>query len=149
MKEIIENLKENNVIVVKGEKYKIKTKTWYSIMEDESVSYIKCELSEGKVLVVIPSDNIIYIGEVIDNMNYQKTDDETIEYKNEIFKKVGEGHQYIKNIEFGEEELVEGKCSFTDYDGDDHVISLGYLEDKKKEADVYALKLETSDIEFI
>lgn len=149
MKEIIENIRKNNVIVIKNKKYTVKSKTWYSIVEDESASYIKCELSEDKVLVIIPSDNIIYVGEVIENMNYQKIDDETIEYKNERFIKVGDGHQYIKNIEFGDENLIEGKCTFADYDGENHVISLGYLEDKKIEADVYALKLVASDIEFI
>ena len=40
MENLINVLTENLSIIVKGETYTIKTKTWYSIEEDTTVSYI-------------------------------------------------------------------------------------------------------------
>ena len=72
MKELIDCLKENGIIIIKKQQYVVKTKTWYSIEEDKNTIYIKCELSNNKVLVIIPADNLTYIGEVIPNMKYEK-----------------------------------------------------------------------------
>ena len=59
MEKLISRLNENTQIIVKGEEYIVKTKTWYSIEEDETTSYVKCELSNNKVLVIIPDDELI------------------------------------------------------------------------------------------
>lgn len=147
MENLITSLKPNAHIVIKGEKYIVKTKTWYSIEEDETASYIKCELSGNRMLVIIPDDELIYIGQVIENMQYERISSEVIQYENEKFTKTGDGHQFIKNIEFGNENEVEGKCIFEDYESENHIISLGILPDKNNvRADVYADILEMEDI---
>lgn len=147
MKDLIASLKPNVEIVVKGKEYIVKTKTWYSIEEDETTSYIKCELSDNKMLVIIPDDELIYIGQVIDNMQYERISNEVIRYKDIEFTKTGDGHQFVKNIEFGNENEVEGKCIFEDYESENHIISLGILPDKDNvRADVYADILEIEDI---
>lgn len=65
-----------------------------------------------------------------------------------LFSKTGEGHQYITNIEFGNEDEVEGKCIFEDYEAENNIISLGILPDRENEkADVYADILSIEDIE--
>lgn len=148
MKKIIEKIVKNAKIKIKNTEYIVKTKTWYSIEEDENTSYIKCELSNNKVLVIIPDDNLISIGEVIENMNYQRISDEIIKYNDVIFSKTASGHQYITKIEFGLEDEVEGRCIFEDYETENNVISLGVLPDKLNErADVYGEFLELGDIE--
>ena len=38
-------------------------------------------------------------------------------------KKTGDGHQFIKDIEFGNENEVEGKCIFEDYEAENNIIS--------------------------
>lgn len=150
MNELIRDIKENTHIKVGNEEYIIKTKTWYSLLEDDSALYLKCELSNGKVLVIIPDDELMYIGSIIDNMEYNKISDNTIEYKNEVFNKTGDGHQYITEIEFGDENQVEGKCTFEDYESENHIISLGVLTDKNNiRADVYATIIELNDIAII
>ena len=53
MEELINKLIENSKIQIKDKDYIVKTKTWYSIEEDTTASYIKCELSDNKVLVII------------------------------------------------------------------------------------------------
>ena len=148
MENLISKLNKNTQIIVKGGEYIVKTKAWYSIEEDEITSYVKCELSNNKVLVIIPDDELIYIGRVIENMRYVKISDDTIKYNDKLFRKAGEGHQFITKIEFGNEDEVEGKCIFEDYEFENNIISLGILPDKEKvRADVYADILSIEDIE--
>jgi hypothetical protein len=147
MEELINKLKENTKIIIKTEEYTVKTKTWYSIKEDEATLYIKCELSNDKVLVVIPEDELIYIGEVIENMSYEKIVEDKIKYNNILFNKTGEGHQFIRKVEFGNKEEIEGECIFEDYESKENIISLGILPDKGNiKADVFADILSIEDI---
>lgn len=148
MENLISKLNKNTQIIVKGGEYIVKTKAWYSIEEDETTSYVKCELSNNKVLVIIPDDELIYIGRVIENMRYVKISEDTIKYNDKLFRKAGEGHQFITKIEFGNEDEVEGKCIFEDYEFENNIISLGILPDKENvRADVYADILSIEDIE--
>ncbi len=128
----------------------MKLKHGIGIEEDNSTSYIKCELSDNKVLVIIPDDKLIYIGEIISNMKYERVSEDKISYNNVVFNKTGDGHQFIKNIEFGNEDEVEGKCIFEDYEAGNNIISLGVLPDKDNvRADVFADILELEDIKVI
>ena len=52
MENLINKLNQDTQIIIK---------TWYSIKEDKTTSYIKCELNKDKVLVIIPDDKLIYI----------------------------------------------------------------------------------------
>lgn len=109
---------------------------------------IKCELSNNKVLVIIPDDEFIYIGKVIEDMKYERISENEIKYNNKIFTKTGEGNQFIKTIEFGNEEEVEGKCIYEDFEFKNNIISLGILLGKgNARADVYADILSIKDIE--
>lgn len=128
----------------------LKLKHGIGIEEDNSTSYIKCELSNNKVLVIIPDDKLIYIGEIISNMKYERVSEDKISYNNVVFNKTGDGHQFIKNIEFGSKDEVEGKCIFEDYEAENNIISLGVLPDKNNvRADVFADILELGDIELV
>ena len=150
MKNLINKLNKDTQIQINGEKSTIKTKTWYSIEEDMTALYVKCELSNNKVLVIIPDDELIYVGCVIENMNYERLSDDSISYNNRVFNKTGSGHQFIMKIEFGNEEEVEGNCIFEDYESDSNIISLGILTDKNNiKADVYAEILKLDDIKII
>lgn len=147
MERVISKLNKNIKINIKGIEYIVKTKTWYSIEEDENASYIKCELSNDKVLVIIPDDDLIYIGKIIDNMKYERIFEDTIKYNDILFTKAGAGHQFITKIEFGNENEVEGKCIFEDYESENNIISLGILPEKANtRADVYADILNIEDI---
>lgn len=150
MKELLRKLNEKVKLNVKGEEYIVETKTWYSIEEDSEATYVKCELSNNKVLVIIPDDELIYIGKVMEQMEYEQISNDTIEYENQIYKKTGEGHQYITKIEFGDKDKVEGKCIFKDYESENNVISLGVLTEKNnRRADVYSEILNVEDIKIV
>ena len=49
MKELINKLNKNTNIQIKNEIVIVKAKTWYSIEEDTTTSYVKCVLSNNKV----------------------------------------------------------------------------------------------------
>ena len=148
MKNLINKLNKNAQIIIKGEEYIVKTKTWYSIEENKTTSYVKCELSNNKVIVIIPDDELIYIGRIIENMRYERMSKDRIKYNDTLFSKTGEGHQFITKIEFGNEDEVEDKCIFEDYEAENNIISLGILPDKENvRADVYADILNMEDIE--
>lgn len=148
MQNLINQIKKDTKIIILGKEYLVKTKTWYSIEEDKDSTYIKCELSDNKVLVLIPDDDLIYIGEVIDNMQYERISENDIRFENRIFHKTGDGNQFIVNIEFGDETQVEGKCTFEDYENENNIISLGILTEKENaRADVFAEIIELNDIE--
>ena len=149
MEDLIKSLFQGTIIKIKNSIFEVKTKTFYTIEEDKNVLYVKCELSNNKMLVMIPEDNYMYVGEVIKNIKYEQRDIETIIYKNEEYKKIGEGHQIIVNIEFGKEDEVEGKCQFEDYEFGNKVISLGILTDKNERADVYAQVINIDDIKIM
>ena len=148
MRKLIDNLKENTILLIKNKEYIVKTKTWYSLEEDENASYIKCELSNNQVLVVIPDDELMYIGEVFENLDYERISNEQIKYKNIIFNKTGDGHQIITNVEFGNIQEIEGKCTFEDYEAEENIISLGILTDKEnKVADVLADIIDLDEVQ--
>jgi len=150
MDELINNLNLNTKIQIKDEIYEVKTKTWYSIEEDTKASYIKCELSNNKVLVIIPDDDLIYVGNIVEEMDYERISNETIKYEDKIFTRTGDGHQFITKIEFGSKDEVEGKCIFEDYESDNNIISLGILPEKDNlRADVFANILDLNDINII
>lgn len=146
MNELINQLTEGKKIIINNTEYIVKTKTWYSLKEDDKTRYIKCELSNNKVLVIIPDDNLIYIGQVVNDLNYERVSFDVLHYNEFVFDKTGEGHQYIVNIEFGNEEEIEGNCTFEDYESGRNIISLGLLTDKNERADVYAEIIDIEDI---
>lgn len=148
MEELLNNINEKTKIIIKGSEYTVETKTWYSIEEDSEVTYVKCELSNNRVLVIIPDDELIYIGQVVENMKYERISEDKIKYQNQTYVKTGEGHQFITKIEFGDKDKVEGKCTFEDYESGNNVISLGVLTEKNnRRADVYSDIINIEDIE--
>lgn len=146
MIKLINNIKENSRLIIKGKEYVVLTKTWYSILEDPETEYVKCELTNNRILVLIPSDNLVYIGSIINNLKYERINENKITYNNQIYNKTGEGHQYIKRIDFGNETEIEGKCEFEDYESDNYIISLGVLSDYEIRADVYAEILDLKEL---
>ncbi len=149
MYELMNKLKENTKIEIQGEPCVVKSKTWYSLEEDETASYIKCNLSNHKCLVIVPDDDLIYLVED-ENKPYEIISDDMIKYQDRIYTKVGEGHQFVTKQEFGNEEEIEGRCIFEDYQSDNYLISLGVLPDKENsKADIFGRILNLEDIKII
>lgn len=148
MEELINNIKENAKIIINGKEYIVKTKTLYGIEEDEEAYYYKCIMNTGDTLVIIPDDNLLYIGKEIEDMKYERPAIDRLIYDEKIYHKTGEGNQYIKNIKFGTD--VEGKCVFEDFESDKKIISLGILPEKNNiRADILADIIDIEDIKFI
>jgi hypothetical protein len=144
MEALINNIKENAKITINGKEYIVKTKTLYGIEEDTEAYYYKCIMNTGDTLVIIPDDNLLYIGKEIEGMKYERPEENALKYNGKTFNKTGDGNQFIKNIEFGTD--VEGKCVFEDFESQDQIISLGYLPDEDKRADILADIIDINDI---
>ena len=148
MEELINNIKENAKITINGKEYIVKTKTLYGTEEDEEAYYYKCIMNTGDTLVIIPDDNLLYIGKEIEDMKYERPAIDRLIYDEKIYHKTGEGNQYIKNIKFGTD--IEGKCVFEDFESDKKIISLGILPEKNNiRADILADIIDIEDIKFI
>lgn len=143
---LINQINENIKILIKGKEYTVLTKAWYSILEDSTVEYVKCELTNQQVLVISPGDDLMYLGRVIPNFEYERLNEKQLKYHDMLFNKTGEGHQYIKKIEFGKKENIEGECLFEDYEADNFIISLGVMLNDSSRADVLAEILDVNDI---
>ena len=144
MEELINNIKENVKININGKDYIVKTKTLYGIEEDEDAYYYKCILNTGDTLVIIPDDDLIYIGKEIENLKFRRPEESVLFYNENLFVKVGDGNQFIKNIEFGTG--IEEKCIFEDFVSQDQIISLGYLPDEERRADILADIIDIKNI---
>jgi hypothetical protein len=146
MNKLLNEIKSFRKINIENEDYFVKTMAKHSIKEDDSVLYYKFEPSNDKVIIIIPDDNFIYLGEVIADMEYDRINENQIKYKNQIFNKVGAGTQFVKEIIFGTEEEVERDCIFEDFQLNNEIISLGILTDKNVKADVYARVIDKNTI---
>lgn len=147
MEELINNIKENVKININGKDYIVKTKTLYGIEEDEDAYYYKCILNTGDTLVIIPDDDLIYIGKEIENFKFRRPEESVLFYNENLFVKVGDGNQFIKNIEFGTG--IEEKCIFEDFVSQDQIISLGYLPDEERRADILADIIDIKNIKVV
>lgn len=147
MEELINNIKENVKININGKDYIVKTKTLYGIEEDEDAYYYKCILNTGDTLVIIPDDDLIYIGKEIENLKFRRPEESVLFYNENLFVKVGDGNQFIKNIEFGTG--IEEKCIFEDFVSQDQIISLVYLPDEERRADILADIIDIKNIKVV
>ena len=147
MEELINKIKENVKININGKDYIVKTKTLYGIEEDEDAYYYKCILNTGDTLVIIPDDDLIYIGKEIENLKFRRPEESVLFYNENLFVKVGDGNQFIKNIEFGTG--IEEKCIFEDFVSQDQIISLGYLPDEERRADILADIIDIKNIKVV
>ena len=54
-------------------------------------------MNTGDTLVIIPDDNLLYIGKEIENMEYERTEKTVLKYNGKTFNITGDGNQFIKN----------------------------------------------------
>lgn len=148
---LIGEIKLNSCLKIKDKEYIVHSKTHYTTKSDANNYYVKIKLSDNKILLIIPDDNLICLGEVIENMKYEEIDENSIKFKNEIYKKVGSDYQLVKQIEFGNSTNTEGECEFIDYENinGNKTISLGVLKPSNERADVYADVIDIKDIKII
>ena len=149
-KKLIDKIKENTLLEINGKVYKVISKTFYTIKSDLEAEYVKCKLDSHDVLVIIP-DELVYLGKVIENMQYKKTDDKKILYDRKEYISTGSDYQLVKRIEFGNKDNTEGECTYWDYENEETntIISLAILTDNNKRADILANVIDINNIKII
>lgn len=140
------SIQANNKLTIDNNTYDIISKTSYSLQNDPSAHYLKINLSDSKTLVIIPDDNIAYLGEIIPNLSYQRLNDDELIFNHAKYHKTGAGYQIISKIEFGNPDEVEGECIFEDFESEDgRIISLGIFANGQR-ADIVAQFIQPDDI---
>ena len=88
-----------------------------------------------------------YINLLFENLKFRRPEESVLFYNENLFVKVGDGNQFIKNIEFGTG--IEEKCIFEDFVSQDQIISLGYLPDEERRADILADIIDIKNIKVV
>ena len=149
MFKLIENIKENSIVKVRDEEYRVLAKVFYVTQSETEKWYAKIQLENHYVLVISPYDDFMYFGYVGSAMRCDFPSPETLEFEGNIYKKDADDYQIVKKFVFGNYLTMEGDVLFSDYSYEDKIISLGLITRTGQRADVYAEVIEKSDIEVI
>lgn len=150
MKNLI-NLKQNSLIEIDGKTYEVLTKTTY-VTNSSTDEYIKYILSEHNILVVIPTDEMIYLGKIVSDFESKTTFSNTINYEGIQFEKVASDYQLVKSVDYGNPQDVEGEVIWADYASDNKLetyISCAWVPKTNSRADIVGTILEAKDIKIL
>ena len=147
MFKLIEAIKENSKIRVRGKDYNVLAKVLYVTESETQKWYAKIQLENHFVLVISPYDDYMYFGYVGDAMKCGFPSPETIEFEGNLYKKDADDYQMVKQFVFGDFLTMEGEVQFSDYSYEDKIISLGLLTRTGKRADVYAEVIALEEVE--
>ncbi len=143
------NFKHNQEIVICGKRFKVLSKTTYITMSSED-EYVKYILSGHKILVVIPTDQMMYLGEIKKPFELGKNFADTLEFEGFVFEQVASDYQVVMCVEFGNPQEVEGEVLWADYvceQKPETYISCAYVPKTDDRADIVGKIIEPSDIE--
>jgi hypothetical protein len=154
---LIDALVKNNsqTLKVKNSIKQIKGMSRFTSINAYGDEYVKISFTDHTSMVlIIPSKEIFYstqpIGKIINFHDKDIGVKETIQYKNVKFKLVNKNdYQFCLGHYVGEVgKDIEGECRFSDYLSEDnnHMLSLGWLSQSGKRADVYANKISLNKI---
>ena len=147
MFKLIEAIKENSKIRVRGKDYNVLAKVLYVTESETQKWYAKIQLENHFVLVISPYDDYMYFGYVGDAMKCGFPSPETLEFEGNLYKKDADDYQMVKQFVFGDFLTMEGEVQFSDYSYEDKIISRGLLTRTGKRADVYAEVIALEEVE--
>ena len=149
MFKLIESIKENSALIVKGKEYQVLAKVLYVTESETEKWYAKIQLENHYVLVISPYDSFMYFGYVGDAMPCGFPSPEKLEFNGVLYQKDADDYQIVKEFVFGDCMAMEGEVQFSDYSCEDKIISLGLVTRTGKRADVYAEVVEIGEVEVI
>lgn len=149
MFKLIEAIKENSKIRIRGKVYGVLAKVYYVTESETENWYAKIQLENHYVLVISPYDDFMYFGYVGESMPCEFPSPETLEFGGNIYKKDADDYQMVKKFVFGNCLTMEGEVQFSDYSYENKIISLGLITRTGQRADVYAEVIEKSDVEVV
>lgn len=141
---LIKAINQETVLQIMDNTYHVLSKAFY-ISKNEKSKYVKLVLSGNKCLVIIPSDELLYLGEIINPLPYS-LNEKFIQYDSSTYKNIGRDYQIVDHVEFGN--IYEKECDFADYEeiNGSRMISLAILSVDQKRADVLATILSIDQI---
>ncbi len=103
----------------------------YATQSEPEITYAKVLLEEHNVLVLIPSDNIIYLGHNEGRIPEFDSFKKTVRFAGKEFKQVAHDYQLVSRVEFGSLLDVEGEVEFWDYEAEDSIVSVPVVVETK------------------
>ena len=151
-KKLIENLKQNQLIIIDGDEYRVQTKTFYTNINNCNLNYVKFVLTNHKILVVNPERKSIFLGKIVDDFYEEEYFPESFKWQGKTFKMFEKDIQIVTKIEFGNPRTCEGECVWVDYicEEDPSIcVDMAYVYREKKRADILAKWIELENIKVI
>lgn len=146
----LEYLNSHSRIVINEKLYKLESLVKYCTFENPKDYYYKIITSEHKILVLSPSDKLIYFGRVIEKISDQLPNKDLL-YKGEKYQKINSGYQMVVKIIQGEPQSIEGEVNFIDFiDGDKKkILSLAIESRTMERVDVFAEIIDADHIKIM
>lgn len=141
-------LEQNDKIEICGNVFDVLSKTTYMTL-DSTDEYVKYILSGHRILVVIPADEFVYLGEIVSDFEKGKMFSKELEYNGKTFTQIASDYQVVKFVEFGDPREVEGEVLWADYTCDDDentYISCAYVPKTDSRADIVGLVVDAKNI---
>ena len=146
MNELINKISRHATLQINSKIYNVYSKVLYVTASNQEHWYAKIKLSDNHVLVIAPFDNVMYFGSVVEPLKYSLPGPAEISYQRNIFNKVADDYQIVKEFIFGDYLTTEGEVLFSDYENGSSIISLGTVSRTGERADVVAQYISLSDV---
>lgn len=147
------------VIKVRGKEKKIKGMAKFTSKNMNGEHYFKLSFVDGSNMVVSPSSQEIYVGDGGPEKAQGIGDEligrvEALSYEGRKYQLDNkDDYQYCLELLVGRPGIdIEGECRFSDYVTKDEpvsILSLGWLSDTNKRADVLVTKIDISEVEVL
>lgn len=150
MKNLV-NLKQNSHIKINNTTYEVLSKTSYMTMSSQDV-YYKYILTDHNILVVIPTDEVVYMGKIVEDFEQGLNFSQTITYEGNVYEQVASDYQVVKSVEYGNPQEVEGEVVWADYQNEDieqTYISCAWVYKTNKRADIVGTMLTPEQIQLV
>lgn len=145
-------------LTIKGNQKEIKAMTRLTSKNylDDGGEYIKIIFTDGSFLLAIKNDEEFYFADsIIEHIQEIPDEDigkaDTLKYKNKEYKLENkDDYQYVLELIVGTPLEIEGECRFSDYfpiEGTKEFLSLGWLSETGKRADINPIYIDTSEVE--
>lgn len=146
---LISSITAKTMLSIFGRQIQPLAKVIYSTKCAPDNYYTKIFFASHYVLVISPSEELVYFGKNEGNIGDNLPGQKSFRYLGEIYKLVAQGDQRVLRVEFGDPDNIEREMRFWDYESEideTKIISLGLNDATGERADIVAATMNTSDI---
>ena len=151
MLDLVNSIHQGCTIEVRGRSFNAIAMGRYMTETNPTDEYYKVFMQDHHVLVIAPTDSMMYLGRDHGDLGQGLMDQETIDYDGRRYNEVAKDRQIVKAVVFGTLDQIEGEVLFRDYvaEGDDtKLLSLAIVLSTGKRSDIVADVIGLGDIAY-